>query len=521
MPVDLPADAQSSPPGASWTKYLVQSFILLVLLCGAVLGYRYWCYAAVHVSTDDAALANDVIQVSPQVSGTIQQVAVQDNQLVKKGDLLVQLDDATYRDAVEQAQANLDAAIAQARGAGESVGLVSATGDAQLTQAQGMVSQSSSSIAGAHADVDRAGIAVLQARAAADGAAATVSTMAAGLQAAKANKQKALAALASAHAQVETARASVRAQQATVTAAQATAEKTARDEERYKALLAQDAISQQAVDQATAAATAARAQVEVAHQQVESAQAQVIGREADVNSAEQQVNASDAAIAQAQAQLDASRDQLTAARDSIGQAKAANASVKESVHLAQARFTQAQGQLHQARTTPRQIAVSQSNHVQARAKIEQARAALASAQLLLGYTHIYAPVDGQISKKSAEVGALVQAGTPLMALVPQQTVWVIANYKETQLTNVKAGQPADIEVDALPGTHFTGKVDSINAATGATFALLPPDNATGNFTKVVQRIPVKIVLDPTQRNLDRLCAGMSVTAVIAIHAPTK
>ena len=169
------------------------------------------------------------------------------------------------------------------------------------------------------------------------------------------------------------------------------------------------------------------------------------------------------------------------------------------MHLAQARYTQAQGQLHQAHTTPRQVAVSKSNHAQAQAKIDQERAALDSAELLLGYTRIYAPADGQISKKSAEVGALVQAGTPLMALVPQQSVWVVANYKETQLANVKEGQRADIEVDALPGEHFTGKVDSINAATGATFALLPPDNATGNFTKVVQRIPVKIVLDPGQR----------------------
>ena len=153
------------------------------------------------------------------------------------------------------------------------------------------------------------------------------------------------------------------------------------------------------------------------------------------------------------------------------------------------------GTIDQAHTTPRQVAVGQSNRIQAQAKIAQARADLDNARLLLDYTRIYAPMDGQISKKTAEVGSLVQTGTPLMAIVPQQSVWVVANYKETQLTEVKEGQPAEISVDAFPGQIYKGKVDSINAATGATFALLPPDNATGNFTKVVQRIPVKIVLD--------------------------
>ncbi len=512
-------DTAAPPPArASWTRYLVQFLLLVLLVIGAVFGHQYWQYASVHISTDDAELNNDVIQIAPQVSGTILRVCVQDNQLVKKGDLLAQLDDATYQATLDQAKANLTAAIAQAQGAGVSVNLASETGDAQLTQAQGIVAQASSSIAGAHADVAKATMAVIQAQAAAKGAESNISTMQAALLAAQANKQKAVAALADARAQVATAQSTVRAQEANVTAAKATAEKTASDEARYKSLLAQDAISQQTVDQATAAAISAKAQVEVAQQQVEAAREQVDARKADVESATEQVSAAEAMIAQAKAQIDTAREQLTASNAAIDQAKAAGDSVKESVHLAQARYTQAQGQLHQAHTLPRQVAVSKSNHAQALAKIEQARAALESAQIQLNYTRIYAPSDGQISKKTAEVGALVQAGTPLMAIVPQNNIWVVANYKETQLTDVKEGQHAEIDVDALPGRHFTGKVDSINAATGGTFALLPPDNATGNYTKVVQRIPVKIVLDPPgQPDIDRLRAGMSVTATIAIR----
>ena len=170
--------------------------------------------------------------------------------------------------------------------------------------------------------------------------------------------------------------------------------------------------------------------------------------------------------------------------------------------------------MHQARTTGHQVAVSRSNQSQAQAKIEQARAALGSARLQLDYTRIFAPISGQISKKTAEVGALVQPGTPLMAILPGARVWVVANYKETQLARVRPGQPAEIRVDALPGHPFRGRVESIAAATGSTSALLPPDNATGNFTKVVQRVPVKIVLDRDQPEVERLRAGMSVIATI-------
>jgi membrane fusion protein (multidrug efflux system) len=146
--------------------------------------------------------------------------------------------------------------------------------------------------------------------------------------------------------------------------------------------------------------------------------------------------------------------------------------------------------------------------------VETAQAEFDNAKINLNRTSIYAPVSGKISHKSVTIGNLVAPGTPLMSLVVAKQVWVVANFKETQLTDVKIGQEVEVEVDAFPGQTFKGRVDSIAGGTGSTFALLPPDNATGNFTKVVQRVPVKITLEPGQKDLERLTVGMSVNATI-------
>jgi membrane fusion protein (multidrug efflux system) len=150
----------------------------------------------------------------------------------------------------------------------------------------------------------------------------------------------------------------------------------------------------------------------------------------------------------------------------------------------------------------------------AQAQVAQAKAALEQAELNLQYTTLRAPAAGIVSKKMAEVGQIVQAGQPLMALIALQDVWVTANFKETQLTNMRAGQRATIDVDAYGGKEFKGHVDSIAAATGARFSLLPPENATGNYVKVVQRVPVKIVLDPGQDPDHLLKPGLSVTPTV-------
>jgi membrane fusion protein (multidrug efflux system) len=147
--------------------------------------------------------------------------------------------------------------------------------------------------------------------------------------------------------------------------------------------------------------------------------------------------------------------------------------------------------------------------------VEQARAAVEQAALELSYTRIYAPESGRVTRKVAEEGAYVQVGQALMVIVPSQ-VWVVANFKETQLTSMRPGQPVEITVDAYPDKVFIAHVDSIQAGTGARFSLLPPENATGNYVKVVQRIPVKIVFDEPPDPNHLLGPGMSAVPVVKI-----
>ena len=154
--------------------------------------------------------------------------------------------------------------------------------------------------------------------------------------------------------------------------------------------------------------------------------------------------------------------------------------------------------------------------MQAKAALARAEAVQHQAELNLGYTTIVSPIDGVVGNRTLRVGQYVQAGTQLMSIVPADGVYVVANYKETQLTGVRAGQAVDIEVDMFPGQIVHGHVDSIAPASGQEFALLPPDNATGNFTKIVQRIPVKIALDTAPSIALR--PGMSVTPTIATRS---
>jgi len=164
-----------------------------------------------------------------------------------------------------------------------------------------------------------------------------------------------------------------------------------------------------------------------------------------------------------------------------------------------------------------QLAAAQAMLVGADARVAAARATRDQAALQLSYTRIMAPANGVVSKKAVELGQLVQPGQPLMTVVPLEDVWVTANLKETETADVTPGDSADITVDAYQGVHFRGHVESLSPATGAKFSLLPPDNATGNFTKVVQRIPVRIHLDSPVDPAHMLRPGMSVVATIKTH----
>jgi len=220
---------------------------------------------------------------------------------------------------------------------------------------------------------------------------------------------------------------------------------------------------------------------------------------------QQQFDAYVAAANVATAQLRAAQEQLNAARQSAENAAAG-------VQAALARVNAARAGLQQSQAGQQQVNVSAAQAASATAAIQQARANLAAAELDLSYTTIVAPISGVVSAKSVEPGQIVQPGQGLMTIVPLNDVWVTANFKETQLRDVRPGQRAEVHVD-MYGRSIEGRVDSISGATGARMSLLPPENATGNFVKVVQRIPVKIVFDKLPEGVV-LRPGMNVDATI-------
>jgi membrane fusion protein (multidrug efflux system) len=343
------------------------------------------------------------------VGGQVTKVNYDDGQLVRKGDVLVQIDPTDYQVALARAQADYQDTQAQAEAAQFGVPVSSV----------GSLSQ----IRSASADMD------------------------------------------SAQAGVTAALKQVDAAQAQVLEAQADANKLNTDVERYRQLLGKREISQQQFDQATAAAIAANATV----------------------------SARQAALSAAQAQ----------------------------VKQAQSRIEQATAEVRNAQATPNMVAATQAKAKSADALAQRSKAALDQAQLNLAYTTIMAPVDGVVGKRSVQVGANVSSGQDLMAIVPLREIWVTANFKETQLAHMKPTQSAEIKVDTYGGRKWDGHVTSIGGATGAKYSLLPPENATGNYVKVVQRIPVRIDFDGNDKpdfNKDGvLRPGMSVGPDVKVH----
>jgi membrane fusion protein (multidrug efflux system) len=395
-------------PGAR----LALLIVALIIIAGAIIAWRYF---AVRESTDDAQIDGQITPMSARVGGTVIGVHVNDNEFVKQGTVMVEIDPRDYNVALRRAEAEYADAQAVLLAARVGVPITSTTTSGQL------------SVAGA-----------------------TVERAQAGVQVATGGVDVAGARLTSA--------------QARLAEATSAATKATRDLERMKQLIAKDEISQQQYDAAVAAADAARAGVDAA--------------------------------------------------------KAAVAEAQQGVPVAQAQRIQAQGALTQAQaeqrtagTAPQQVQASRARESSAEARVAQAQAALEQARLNLQYTKIVAPADGVVSKKSVEVGQVVQPGQPLLALVPLEDIWVTANFKETQLREMRPGQEAQISVDAY-GRTYTGHVQSIAAATGARFSLLPPENATGNYVKVVQRVPVKITFDKGQDPNHLLRPGMSVVVTV-------
>ncbi len=209
------------------------------------------------------------------------------------------------------------------------------------------------------------------------------------------------------------------------------------------------------------------------------------------------------------------RHSAAAAEDAVRQAHARLAQAQEEARAARAALEHTRGLLKQAEATHVQTTVNEHQFAVARSAIAEAAARLHDAELQLSYTKIVAPTSGRVGRKSVEVGQRVQPGQPLMTVVSDDA-WVVANFKETQLEHMRPGQPAELKVDSFPHHKFAGTVESLSPGSGSTFALLPSDNATGNFTKIVQRVPVKILFDrPSTKGFENLIVpGMSVVVTV-------
>jgi membrane fusion protein, multidrug efflux system len=278
--------------------------------------------------------------------------------------------------------------------------------------------------------------------------------------------------------------------------------------------------AEQSIRAAEAEIAAAEAGIEAAKASIENARSGIDGTKADVERTLLERRRQEALFAtesttrqtleQAVANEQRFRAQLASSQDQVATASAQLASRKADLAQAEAGLSNAKAGLE---VQKRQRAVLDSQELLLRADLNSKKASLALAAADLNYTRITAPTDGIVSERKVRPGQLVSPGTQVISLV-QSNAWIEANFKETQVRHFLRGDPAEIRVDALPGMIFRGKVEEVAPASGSQFALLPPDNATGNFTKVVQRLPVKIVLDTHQTGLDRLRPGLSVIAVV-------
>ncbi len=282
--------------------------------------------------------------------------------------------------------------------------------------------------------------------------------------------------------------------------------------------------AQDGIQSAEADVAAAEAGIAAAKSAIASAQSGIAGTKADVQRTllerkrQEALVATESATRQKLEQVAADEERyraaLTTNEANVSAAEAQLASRQADLARARAHLASSQSEVEAQR---RQRAVLDSQELLLRADLAGKKASLMLAQANLGYTRITAPEDGVVSERKVRAGQLVSPGTQVISLV-QKDPWVDANYKETQLRHMRIGDRAEIRVDAIPGVIFRGKLDHLAPASGSQFALLPPDNATGNFTKIVQRVPVRIVLDSPQGDLDKLRAGLSVIATVHTSA---
>ena len=390
------------PARGRWKTVLILVLIVAALATGGVL---YWNYAQTYESTDDAQVEAHLNGISARIAGTITAIHADENQVVKAGELVAELDPSDYQVTLEQARAEMVQKQSEVRVQNPGVAIVENTNETGILAARADVANAEAAIAGAERD-----FVATQAR----------------LREAEANAAKAQA-----------------------------------DVARYKALVDKDEIQRQIYDQAVATVNALAAAVDSARANME---------------------ASQKAVEQKRAQLSENESRLMEA----------------------------------SMNAPHELAIRQANVVAKQADAQVAKTHVDQAQLHLSYTKIFAPASGVVSKRNVEIGNHVQPGQQLFLIAQLDDLWVTANFKETELRRIHPGQKATISVDAF-GQNLDGYVESLPAATGTVTSLLPPENASGNYVKVVQRLPVRIRFNKNQAGLDRLRPGMSVVPKVWVQ----
>lgn len=497
-------------------RYLGPVLGAAALILLLVFGIPLYNYNRTHQGTDDAYVTGNLVNISPIISGTVSYLNVEEGDTVKKGALIARLENSSELSALRQAQAAFDAASSQVPEAQTSLSLEQQQTDAAIESAQASLTAQQAKTAGAGAQLQQtrgtSSSGVVQARAQFETAVATAAQAAA-------QRDSAIAAVNTQKQAVSAAMHAANAAESAITSAKANAVKADNDANRYARLVAEDAVTQQQYDSAVAAAATANAQAASAQDQYEQAAAQVSQAQSAATQAQETAQAAAQAANAAGSQVAAAHANVLTAIANLNQIGVQQGNLLNNSALVQ----QAQANLSTAVAGKQQVDLKRQQIYTAKAQAMQAHAELVNAQVQESDTYLYAPTVGEVVHKAVNVGAAVTPGQTLVTITQAGQVWVTANFKETQLQNVKSGENAEVKVDAYPGITFEGKVDSINEATGSSTALLPPDNATGNFTKVVQRIPVKIVLIPdtnkdgkyaTADDILSLRQGESVTATI-------
>ncbi len=446
-----------------------------IVLVSAVVGLVWWLYTRQFVTTDDAALDGNITLVSPKISAHVVRLYVEENQAVKKGDLLIELDAKEAEIKLSQARAALKMALANEDKARANMTLTRVNNRADLTQANSNLQTSRSSIEQTKYASSTKQNAIDQARSQTDTAAANLKQV---------------------QAQIPAAEAAIEQSKAQVDAAKNKQEVAKLEYDRSKRLFGDGIVSKQTFDLAGRELSEAQAGLISAEKQIEI-------NNSKLNALRRQVEVENSRLNETKANIAAAENEY---RQSLSQVDVVSSQADESA-----------GRLQETRNLPSQVAVEETEVSAAQAQVEMAKASFDQAELDLGYTKIYASQDGFVSHRAVQEGQLVQPDQALMTIT-QGGIWVIANFKETQLEKMKIGQPVDIYIDAYPNTHFRGKIDSFQAGTGSRFNVLPSENASGNFVKVVQRVPVKIVFDEMPDSSKYLLVpGMSAVPKVRVR----